>query len=120
MRFLLDHGVGRAAERALRDAGHDVVAFVDVDPHAPDEVILESAVAEDRVLVTTDLDFGELAVRHGLPHRGILILRMDDADSHERAATVAMIVSAVGDGLTRQLTVYQRGRLRTGHRWEGQ
>ena len=63
MRFLFAHGVGRAAERALRAAGHDVLSIADVDAHAPDEEILRRAVAEDRVLVTTDLDFGELAVR---------------------------------------------------------
>jgi predicted nuclease of predicted toxin-antitoxin system len=119
MRFLFDHGIGRAAERALRAAGHDVRSIVEVDPRAADDDILGLAVTQERIVVTTDLDFGELAIRHSIPHRGIVILRMDDADSHQKAAVVSMIVSTMGDTLYRQLTVFQNGRLRTGHYWAG-
>lgn len=39
-----------------------------------DEAILAVAHREGRILITLDKDFGELAVRHGRPHAGIVRL----------------------------------------------
>ena len=72
MRWLLDGCVwGKAADQ-LRIAGHDVVWSGDWPEDPGDEAILAIADSEQRVLVTIDKDFGELAVRRGLAHHGIL------------------------------------------------
>jgi hypothetical protein len=39
------------------------------------------AAAEQRILLTEDKDFGELVVRLGLPAHGIVLLRLNPADS---------------------------------------
>lgn len=56
-----------------------------------DEAILAHAFREHRVLVTADKDFGELIVRRGLPHRGILRLTLTPVD---READVCLAVLA--------------------------
>jgi predicted nuclease of predicted toxin-antitoxin system len=61
---------------ALRRAGHDVEWVGDWPSDPGDQVILEQAHAERRVLVTLDNDFGELAVRRGVRHSGIIRLAM--------------------------------------------
>jgi predicted nuclease of predicted toxin-antitoxin system len=64
---------GGAADR-LRAAGHDVVWSGNWPVDPGDEEILARALADGRVLVTLDKDFGELAIVRELPHAGILRL----------------------------------------------
>jgi predicted nuclease of predicted toxin-antitoxin system len=59
---------------ALRAAGHDADWVGDWPADPGDRAILERAHAEGRVLVTLDNDFGELAVRQGVAHSGIMRL----------------------------------------------
>ena len=63
MRLLANENFPRIAVEALRARGHDV-AWVRTDiPGASDQDVIHRAVAENRVLVTFDKDFGELAFR---------------------------------------------------------
>jgi len=112
MRFIVDACVGRAVEERLRTLGHDVVSVLDGPPRLPDRRILERACEEDRIVVTLDLDFGEIAVRQGARHSGILILRMDEARVWERAEAIDAIVSLAGERLVGALSVFHAGRLR--------
>jgi predicted nuclease of predicted toxin-antitoxin system len=65
------------AVAALREQGHDV-AWVRADaPGISDRDVLARAQAEDRIVITFDKDFGELAFRHGLPaSSGIILFRI--------------------------------------------
>jgi predicted nuclease of predicted toxin-antitoxin system len=65
------------AVEALRTCGHDV-AWVRADaPGSSDRQVLDRAVAEDRLLISFDKDFGELAFRAGLPAScGIVLFRI--------------------------------------------
>ena len=71
MKVLLDTCVAPKAKEQLEAAGHDVV-WIGHESDPGDEVILERAFREERVLVTLDKDFGTLAVLHGKPHCGII------------------------------------------------
>lgn len=74
MRLLLDTCVWGGACKDLRAAGHDV-SWAGEWPEDPgDDEILERAHTEDRVLVTLDKDFGELAIVRRIPHCGIIRL----------------------------------------------
>jgi predicted nuclease of predicted toxin-antitoxin system len=55
------------AVEALRTAGHDVLWIRTESPGIADTEVLARAVAERRVLITFDKDFGELAFRSKLP-----------------------------------------------------
>jgi len=56
--------------------------------------------------------FGELTYRSGLPHGGVLLLRLDDADSAAKVRAVEAIVTGFGDQLADRFSVYQNGKLR--------
>src|SRR5260370_13562953 len=60
MNFMADESCAGPVIRALRDAGHEVVAIAEVARGATDEQVLERALEEKRVLITEDLDFGRL------------------------------------------------------------
>ena len=47
--------------------GHDVLSAIDVDRRASDEALMSLALAEGRILITEDKDFGELVFVRRLP-----------------------------------------------------
>lgn len=65
------------AVAVLRAHGHDVRWARTDSPGADDLWILEQAEAEQRIIVTFDKDFGEIAFRHRLPATcGIVLFRL--------------------------------------------
>lgn len=88
MNFVVDAGVGTSVERLLRELGHQMTAVRDVDPHLPDVEVLALARQQNALVVTMDKDFGDLIFKEGLPHFGVLLLRLEEATGPERAAVV--------------------------------
>jgi predicted nuclease of predicted toxin-antitoxin system len=74
LNLLLDSCVWGGAMAALQDAGHDVVWCGNWPDDPGDMAILAWANTNERVIVTLDKDFGELAIVRGLPHVGIVRL----------------------------------------------
>lgn len=73
MRFLLDVcAASLRLQHSLAAQGHDVLSALERDPRAADEELLALAMAERRVLVTEDKDFGELVFVRRLPHPCII------------------------------------------------
>lgn len=61
MRFLIDNAISPALAVGLAEHGHDAVHVRDVGlAAADDEVVLNVAAEQDRVLVSADTDFGTL------------------------------------------------------------
>ncbi len=74
MRFLANENFPAEAVEALRGRGHDV-AWVRIDsPGVRDAEVLARAQREDRIVLTFDKDFGELAFRSRLPASSGMIL----------------------------------------------
>lgn len=112
MKVLVDVGVGKAVEEWLKKQGYDVLAVRDIDPRLPDLAILHQAVTEQRLVITMDKDFGELIYRSGQPHAGVLLLRLEEADSRKKTNIVKKIFTRYAQQLIGSFSVYQRGRLR--------
>jgi predicted nuclease of predicted toxin-antitoxin system len=112
----LDSCVWGGALGPLRPAGHDVVWSGDWPADPGDEEILARALAEGRILVTIDKDFGELAIARERPHAGIL--RLVELPALKQAEVTLRVLEAHG-------TVFrisrperrQRGRMRVARGW---
>lgn len=66
MKFLVDMGISIRVVAALRKQGHDVVHLQEQGLiRLPDAEILVKARAEERIVLTHDLDFGELLAASG-------------------------------------------------------
>ena len=96
MRILADTNLNEPTVTALRNAGHDVVWMYEDDRRMTDPNILTRAVREDRLLVTFDTDFGELAFRERLTaHCGVVLFRIAQAvTAEERAQLIAHNLAA--------------------------
>ena len=77
MRLLANENFPKEAVEALRRQGHDV-KWVRTDcPGISDPQVLSLAQSENRLLLTFDKDFGELAFRAGLPATaGVILFRI--------------------------------------------
>ena len=82
MRFLVDESTGPSVDRWLRGQGHETFSVFEKARGMSDEAILRKAHAENWILITNDKDFGEKVYRERHPHKGVVLLRLDD----ERAA----------------------------------
>ena len=111
MKVLLDSCVWGKARDELESAGHDVVWAGDWPQDPGDEQILAIARREDRVLVTLDKDFGELAVVHGAAHCGIV--RLVAISARQQASVCQRVLAAHGDELlSGAIITAEAGRLR--------
>jgi predicted nuclease of predicted toxin-antitoxin system len=88
MRLLLDECCDPELVAALRAAGHDVHHVLETDRGADDEVVLALSRAQNRILVTEDRDFGELAVGYGGSVPGLILLRFTPERRHHRIVPV--------------------------------
>lgn len=111
MKLLLDSCVWGKAANELQAAGHDVVWAGDWPQDPGDKAILTQAHAEERVLVTLDKDFGELAIVHGHPHHGIL--RIVNFPARQQAAACLAVLAAQGVELAAgAIVTVEMGRMR--------
>lgn len=97
MKLLLDTCVCGGACKELRDEGHDVVWAGEWPEDPGDDEILERAHREERVLVTLEKDFGELAIVRGMPHTGII--RLVNLGSTQQAAACLRIIDLHGEDM---------------------
>jgi predicted nuclease of predicted toxin-antitoxin system len=74
VRLLADENIPRTVVVARRDAGHDVLWVGEYRRGADDPSVLEVAIASDRALRTSDLDFGGLILRDLLPAPPALLM----------------------------------------------
>lgn len=112
MRFLADESCDFSVVVALRAAGHDVFAVVEIQPGAEDEHVLALSRSESRVLVTEDKDFGVLAYAGGHETAGVILIRFPGNATSSLGSTVVDTVTEFGDRLSTGFTVIEPGRAR--------
>ena len=112
MKFFADEGLDSQIVFRLRQEGHDVMYaaenFVGVD----DEDILRMANGENRILMTRDKDFGELAYRDKRVHSGIILNRLYELTADKKAEIVIKVIRDFGEELIGSFTVIQPDRVR--------
>lgn len=75
MRFLVDAQLPRRLSGLLRDRGHDAVHTrnLPLQNRAPDEVVNQLSLADERVVITKDADFVSSHLVHKKPYKLLLI-----------------------------------------------
>ncbi|MEX0714533.1 MAG: DUF5615 family PIN-like protein [Pirellulales bacterium] len=75
-KFLANENVPTEAVELARENGLDVIWIKEIVPGADDDAVLAISLAEGRVLVTFDKDFGEMTFRQGKrATSGVILLR---------------------------------------------
>jgi predicted nuclease of predicted toxin-antitoxin system len=112
MRFLANENFPLDAVEALRQNGHDVVWIRVESPGISDPEVLSRAQAENRILLTFDKDFGELAFRSRLPASvGIILFRIKAPSGSIVAQKIAKVIS-LRDDWCGHFTVIEEDKIR--------
>lgn len=73
-----------------------------------DEDVLAIAVREQRTLITSDLDFGELVVRYESAHTGIILFRLNETDVQLKRTWLGHVLDQYGDDLPDFIVITDR------------
>ncbi len=112
MRFLVDECTGPAVGRWLRKQGHDVFSVYEEARGIDDDKIIEKAFAENWILITNDKDFGEKVYREKYPHRGIILLRLEDDRVVNKIAAIQRVLDNYAGRLTDKFVVVTEKTIR--------
>lgn len=97
----------------LRNAGHDVAAIGVDYPGVSDKYVMEIAIAEQRVILTFDRDYGTLIYKHGYkPPQGVIYLRLNEYLPHEPGVIVQNLLGTVQIQTEVTFTVFDGKTLR--------
>lgn len=110
--FLADESCDFSVIRALRTAGYSVKAIAEISPSLPDELVLELAVAERRLLITEDKDFGEWVFAHQRAMTGVLLIRYPASMRSSMVEAVIDLTGGYAPELDGSFTVLEPGRAR--------
>jgi hypothetical protein len=112
MRFLANENFPGAAVQVLEAAGHDVVWVRMAAPGTADLDVLAWAAREERILLTFDKDFGDLARAATLPPAcGVVLLRVPMPRPAAVGQRIAGLITARTDWAG-HFSVIEPGRVR--------
>lgn len=87
MKFLADENLDAMIVRWLREQNTDVIYAAESAQAEPDEILLEKANLQNRIIITSDRDFGEMIFRQRLNSFGIILLRFRSRAQSARLTT---------------------------------
>ncbi|MCA9243952.1 MAG: DUF5615 family PIN-like protein [Phycisphaerales bacterium] len=76
MKFLANENIPAPVITMLRAQRVDILSIAEESPGVADSVVVERALSDGRILVTSDKDFGELAFRWRAIPPGIVLFRL--------------------------------------------
>ena len=112
MRFLVDESTGPAVAAWLRQQGHEVFSAYAEARGMDDDDIIHKAFTENWILITNDKDFGEKVYREQRPHKGIVLLRLEDERAVVKIETLKRLLESYADRLAEQFVVVTESRVR--------
>jgi len=99
MRFLVDECTGPAVALWLRRQDHDVISVYDEIRGADDRKVIQKAYEQNRILITNDKDFGDLIFREKKPHKGVILLRLEDERAANKIAVLQRLLEKYENSL---------------------
>lgn len=114
MRFLVDNALSRKLAEGLRQAGHDAVHLREIGRQAaPDTEVLARAIDEDRIIISTDMDFGDLIAARDLARPSVILFRRVERKTNARLALLLKNLVAISGDLTRgSIVILESSRIR--------
>jgi predicted nuclease of predicted toxin-antitoxin system len=92
MKFIVDECVGTSVAKWFAESGYNVVSVYDSLQGADDAVVLQTAYAEERILVTSDKDFGDMIFRQQQKHWRVILLRLADERPFNKIKVIRQVL----------------------------
>ena len=106
MRVLCDMGVSRKVNDWLRHQGHESSHLGEEGlARLPNGQIFSKAIVEDRVILTCDLDFGEIAAMAKQPTTGVVKFRLKNTRADHVIDRLSVVLKMIGRELEHGVVV---------------
>ena len=105
MRFLVDECTGPKVAAWLHSQGHEIFSVFDDARGIEDEEVLRKAYADSWILITNDKDFGEKVYRERRPHRGVILMRLEDERATNKIEVLRRLLEEYADRLADSFVV---------------
>ena len=112
MRFMVDECTGSGVAGWLRTAGHEGFSVYDESRGAKDTDILKKAYSGSYILITNDKDFGELVFRFDMPHKGVVLLRLENERPSNKVLVLKRLLELYPDRLADNFVVITENQVR--------
>jgi predicted nuclease of predicted toxin-antitoxin system len=100
VQFLVDENAGVVVARWLRSQGHEVFSVYEEARGIDDDKVIQKAFDENRILITSDKDFGEKVYREHRSHRGIILLRLENERSNNKIDVLQKLLAEYPEQLS--------------------
>lgn len=117
MKFLADMGISPATVAWLKQQGHNAKHLAEEKLHKlSDHEIFDKADRENRIVLTTDLDFGEIAVSTTSAKISVIIFRQEDRTPLSVNQHLKKVINTAKAELEKgAIIIVQEGRIRIRH-----
>ena len=106
MRFLADAGIAQRIVEWLRARAHDAIHLREQGlQRLPDREVFAKASAERRVILTFDLDYGEIVALSAPPSASVILFRLHDTSTPHVIARLEAVLEASAPQLERGAVV---------------
>ncbi len=114
MKFIVDQPVSPLLAERLRDGGHDAFHLRERGlSRSRDDDIFAVAVAENRIIVTADLDFSRILALSGRDGPGLILFRAGDISDQQMLSLLEAVLERIpADRLSRSVVVVDGRRMR--------
>jgi predicted nuclease of predicted toxin-antitoxin system len=109
--FIADESVEKRIVLAIRK-NHKVEYVAETMKGADDELVLQNAEEQKRILITADKDFGELVYHWQQVHAGIILYRLQGLSIQEKISLVKGTIDKYGVDLLNAFTVISPRNIR--------
>ena len=93
-------GISQRVALWLRTQGHDAAHLNDENLyHLPDNLIIEKAIAENRIILTADMDFGQLLAFNKSQQTSVIQFRVSDCKPANIQAKLELLFEKFADQL---------------------
>lgn len=112
MKFLTDENIGFEVINSLRQLGFDIKSILETNRGVNDTIIISLANKENRILITTDKDFGELVYVNKFIHSGVILLRLKIDSSRNKLKVLKSLFELRLVELEKVFTVVTESKVR--------
>lgn len=112
LKFIVDECVGLLVAKWLKENGHDVISVISEMKGSKDILILQRALFENRIIITSDKDFGDLVFHKKAQHAGIILIRLQNSTPKNKIKILSNLLIRYIDQLANNFIVVSELNIR--------